>query len=59
MECCDQLTKIVFVYDDTRAGYAYNLHACDLCGKLVKKDVWENKGKTTILLNGEVIHERT
>lgn len=59
MECCSQQASLVFVYDDPSKGYAYNLHACELCGKVTKTDVWDNKGTTTILLNGEVLHERT
>lgn len=58
MECCSQKVKLIFVFDDPEKDYAYNLHVCELCGKLIKTDVWNNAGTTTLLLTGEVLHER-
>lgn len=59
IECGKHPMKFVYCWDDPSIGYAYNLYACDGCGKITKKNVWNDKGTDTIKVNGEVIHERT
>lgn len=55
--CSTHSTKMKFIYcwDDPDEGFAFNVFACDECGKLVKNDVWNNSGNTTIRLNGNVL----
>lgn len=53
--CCASPTKMIFVWDSPNAGYAYNLYACEGCGKLHKQDVWTNKGTLTLDIKNVVV----
>lgn len=57
--------KLVYVWADPNEGFAFNVFACNECGRLTKNNIWNNAGNTTVLLNGnvlideEVVHERS
>lgn len=48
--------EVVAIHDNPNTNYAYNLSQCS-CGTLLKEDVWDNKGLTWILENGEVVND--
>ncbi len=45
--------KVVFIWDDAQeTDHAFNVYACNSCGRLVKVDVWEDAGQLWIGLGG-------
>ena len=50
----------VHCWDDAQeTDHAYNVYACSDCGLLLKKDVWKDKGRRWIALDGSVLKEDT
>jgi len=54
MNCkCGKKMKLIFVWDDSQlTDHAYNIYACQDCGRIMKEDVWEDKGEIWIGLSG-------
>ena len=56
-KCGEQMT-FVHCWDDAQeTDHAYNVYACSPCGLLLKIDVWKDKGRRWIALDGSVLKE--
>jgi hypothetical protein len=49
--CCGVEMEVVFIWDDPHVGYAFNLYACNDCGRLIKEQVWNNSGLSECLMD--------
>lgn len=50
---CKNEMRLLFCWDDAQeTDHAYNLWACESCGRIVKQDVWEDAGELWINLSG-------
>jgi NMD protein affecting ribosome stability and mRNA decay len=50
---CGQKMQCLYVWDDAQeTDHAFNVYACDKCGRLLKDDVWNDKGQIWIGLSG-------
>ena len=52
---CGKTMKGIFCWDNaqqTDMNHAFNVYACDACGRLMKQDVWEDVGEIWIGLAG-------
>jgi hypothetical protein len=57
MRCkCGKEMNLRYVWDsgalEELGNYAYNLYACDVCGRLLKEDVWDEAKQLWIGLSG-------
>jgi len=40
MKCCKENMTVLYCWDDSQlTDHAYNLYACEKCGKIIKEDV--------------------
>ena len=53
MKCkCRDTMKLYFAWDDAE-NFAFNLWACE-CGKILKENVWDNKGLLWINIDSSI-----
>ena len=51
---CGKEMNLAFCWDDAQqTDHAYNLYTCD-CGLILKVDVWEDKGRRWVKLDGSL-----
>jgi len=55
---CRAHMAFVLAWDDAQeTDHAYNVFGCSTCGLLLKIDVWKDKGRRWIALDGSVLKE--
>lgn len=55
---CGASMQLLFVWDDAQqTDHAFNVYGCDPCGRVLKEDVWENKGQIWLGLEGLELSE--
>ena len=61
MECCKSYMSLIFVHDDIDKEIAFNVWACNGCGKIIVDSVWSgevtmstiDQGRVEITVEGE------